>query len=243
VLLTYPVIGRFAIGAVFLVAVALSVQKRGFLLFLAVANYVTALVGIDAMLVQQFGQSDRLAESLGRVSELNSVQLIQTFLAVFLPVLLAWIAAISVASRVRKRTRARVNSWVDERRQSIYGAEDQGVSAPTRVSILAVFSLITAIIFPILGLVLAYAARNDFVSANPRKSGLDLAVAATIIGWFGLGIQLLFVITSLVAGFVGGFAVTDLLFGAFSALFGFGALVPGGFEGIGDILLDAVLQS
>jgi hypothetical protein len=221
VLMTYPAAGRLAIVVIFLVVVALSVRSRSFLLTVATASYAGVVLNIDSMLVQQFGQADRFNEALFATRQLSSVMGLSSLLAVVVPILLLWVALISVGAIVRRRTRSRISAWVDERRTAIYGAEDLGPDAPTRISVLAVLSLVAAIVFPLLGLVLAYAARNDFVAAKPRKSGLDLAIAATIIGWFGLGVQLLFVITAVVGALVGDFSVTELVFAGISALFGF----------------------
>jgi len=221
VLTTYPAAGRLAIAVIFLVVVALSVRRRSFLLTVATASYAGVVLNIDSMLVQQFGQADRFNDALFATRQLSSVIGLSSLLEVVVPILLLWVALISVGAIVRRRTRSRISAWVDERRTAIYGAEDLGPDVPTRISVLAVLSLVAAIVFPLLGLVLAYAARNDFVAAKPRKSGLDLAIAATIIGWFGLGVQLLFVITAVVGGLVGDFSVTELVFAGISALFGF----------------------
>ena len=225
VMLTYPVLGRLLGVVVFGLLVAVSVKSRGFLLTLGVAGYLFQLLGIDAMLVRAFRQQDRIFGLLD--PNLLAVGEMLTLTFFLLPVLLIWIALITIASVVRKRGRERINSWIDSRRESIYGVEDSDSEKPTRVSILAVFALITSIVFPLLGLVLAYAARNDFVAARPRKAGVDLAVAATIIGWFGLGVQLLFVIVAFVAGVFQGPSPIDLFFGLFQSLFGFGALTGG----------------
>jgi len=235
VVLTYPVIGRFLIVFAFGVVVAVSVRSRGALLTLGVTGYLVQLLGIDQMVVMGFGQQDRFFGSLVRDPNLAIVGDLILLSGILLPILLLWIAIISIASVVRKRARTRINSWIDSRRESIYGVEDSDGESPTRVSILAVFALITSIVFPLLGLVLAYAARNDFVAARPRKAGVDLAVAATIIGWFGLGVQLLFVIVAFVAGVFQGPAPIDLFFGLFQSLFGFGALT-GGADLIGGVL-------
>jgi len=221
VLMTYPAAGRLAIAVIFLVVVALSVRRRSFLLTVATASYAGVVLNIDSMLVQQFGQADRFNDALFATRQLSSVIGLSSLLEVVVPILLLWVALISVGAIVRRRTRSRISAWVDERRTAIYGAEDLGPDVPTRISVLAVLSLVAAIVFPLLGLVLAYAARNDFVAAKPRKSGLDLAIAATIIGWFGLGVQLLFVITAVVGALVGDFSVTELVFTGISALFGF----------------------
>lgn len=227
VMLTYPVIGRFVIVVLFAILLIFSVRHRGFLLTLAISSYVIRLLGVDGMLVEAFGQQDRIFGGRFGDPNLTVIGELLVLAGVLLPILLLWIAVISIASVVRARARRRINAWIDSRRESIYGIEDQGSEAPTRVSVLAVFSLVTAIVFPLLGLVLAYAARNDFVAARPKKSGVDLAVAATIIGWFGLGIQLLLVIVAFVGSVFNGPGPLDLFFGLFQALFGLSALTGG----------------
>ncbi len=227
VMFTYPVIGRLFIVILFGLLLAVSVRSRGFLLTIGIVSYLIQLLGIDGMLVQAFGQQERFFDSLFSDRNLLVVGELFGFTFILLPIILIWIAFMNIASVVRKRARDRINGWIDSRRVSIYGVEDSEAEKPTRVSILAVFALITSIVFPILGLVLAYAARNDFVAARPRKAGVDLAVAATIIGWFGLGVQLLFVIVAFVAGMFQGPSPIDLFFGLFQAVFGFGALTGG----------------
>ena len=227
VMLTYPVIGRFIIVVLFAILLIFSVRQRGFLLTLAISSYVVQLLGVDGMLVEAFGQQDRIFGGRFGDPNLTVIGELLVLANVLLPILLLWIAVISIASVVRARARRRINTWIDSRRESIYGVEDHGSEAPTRVSVLAVFSLVTAIVFPLLGLVLAYAARNDFVAARPKKAGVDLAVAATIIGWFGLGIQLLLVIVAFVGSVFNGPGPLDLFFGLFQALFGLSALTGG----------------
>ena len=243
VLPTYPILGRLVAFIVFLVVTAVSVSSRGALLTVGVASYAIVKFGLDALAVDLFEQSDRFLNGL-----MSSVYVapIGEFLAIIsflIPILLIWIAVISIASVVRRRGREKINAWVDERRAAIYGAEDTNANAPTRVSILAVVSLIAALVFPVLGLVLAYAARNDFVQAQPRKSGLDIAVAATIIGWFGLGVQLLFVSASLGATLLGGPEPLDLLFGFFGVVFGGGALTPLGADSFSSWFFDALVNN
>jgi len=226
-MLTYPVSGRLVIVVLFGLLLVFAVRRRVVLLTLAISGYLVQLLGIDAMLVEAFNQVDRI--SGGQSVEpallvINELNLLASFL---LPVLLIWIAVMTVASVVRNRARNRINAWIDTRRESIYGVEDHGSETPSRVSILAVFALITAIVFPLLGLVLAYAARNDFVAARPKKAGVDLAVAATILGWFGLGVQLLIVIVTFAASVFDGPGPIDLMFGLFRAFFGFSALTGG----------------
>lgn len=240
VMFTYPVLGRLIAFAAFALLLAFSIRSRGFLLTLAVGSYLVGRLGIDSMLVDLFEQPDRFLRALYSSANLDLVAQLLDIIGLVVPILLVWITVLSIARAVRVRARERINTWIDSRRIAIYGAEDHGADVPTRVSVLAVFSLITSIVLPILGLVLAYAARNDFVAAKPRKSGVDLAVAATIIGWFGLGVQLLFVIVAFVGGLMGGPEPLELLFGLFSAVFGGSAISPFANEFFGDALLSVL---
>lgn len=220
VMATYPVIGRFLIWLVFFFLVLYSIRSASLVISLAATNAVVTLLGLDASLVEIFGQQDRFLNALANTSSLFGIQQVVQLTSWLLPVLLIWTLVLSVARVVRARARARIDNWVDARRVAIYGAEDHGSDQPTRVSVLAVLALIGSLVFPVLGLVLAYAARNDFVQAKPRKSGVDLAVAATILGWFGLGAQLFLAIVWVFATAVLGIGLTDF-FGQFATvLFG-----------------------
>lgn len=240
---TYPVLGRLVVFIVFLAVTAVSVSSRGALLTVGVASYAMVKFGLDALAVDLFDQSDRFLNGLRSSVYVAPIGEFLALISFLIPILLIWIAVISIASVVRRRGREKINAWVDERRAAIYGAEDANANAPTRVSILAVVSLIAALVFPVLGLVLAYAARNDFVQAQPRKSGLDIAVAATIIGWFGLGVQLLFVSASLSATLLDGPEPLDLLFGFFGVVFGGGALTPLGADSFSSWFFDAFVNN
>jgi hypothetical protein len=220
VIATYPVIGRLLVWVVFLVVVLWAVRSRALIITLAALNFLVTTLGIDGVLVGIFGQTDRLFGALENTSSLFALQGFVTLLGWLVTILLIWTLVLSVARVVRSRARDRIEAWVDARRVAIYGAEDHGSDQPTRVSVLAVLALIGSLVFPVLGLVLAYAARNDFVQAKPRKSGVDLAVAATILGWFGLGAQLFLAIVWVFATAVLGMGLMDF-FGEFSgALFG-----------------------
>lgn len=220
VMATYPVIGRFLIWVVFFFLVLYSIRSASQIISLAATNAVVTLLGLDASLVEIFGQQDRFLNALANTSSLFGIQQVVQLTSWLLPILLIWTLVLSVARVVRARARARIDDWVDSRRVAIYGAEDHGSDQPTRVSVLAVLALIGSLVFPVLGLVLAYAARNDFVQAKPRKSGVDLAVAATILGWFGLGAQLFLAIVWVFATAVLGIGLTEF-FGQFATvLFG-----------------------
>lgn len=183
---TYPIAGRLMAIILCAVLALLSVLNKGLLITFSVLVVLVELVDVDELLVAVYDQIDRFSEvpsELFTLIELRDLSLQLISLA------LVWVVIRSIADGVRKRTRARVDEWVDSRRFAIFGAEDEEPASPKRISVIAVLALVVSIPVPLAGLVLAYAARNDFVTANPRKSGMDLAIAATIISWFGIGVQ------------------------------------------------------
>ena len=228
----YSVLGRLVVWVAFVVLLVLSLRSRAAFLAVAVANFLVKFLSVDAIIEQEFveqlRQTDLFFPTLAVSANYQGAVTLLGLVGFFIPVFLLWILIVSIGSVVRRRTRARIESWVDTRRQEIYGAEDQGEQGPKRVSILAVFALVFSIVLPVLGLVLAYAARNDMVASQPRKTGLDLAVAATIISWFVLGVQLLLVVITVVAGLFGGGEPLQILLEVFTSVFGWGALDPFG---------------
>lgn len=223
----YPVLGRLVGWVGLLVVGTLAISSRPLLLSLGLLSYAIQLFDVDPLLVEMSEARDEFFQELNAFGPaLDSFFLVQSWLSFFLPVLLLWTLVISIAGVVRRRTRARLEGWIDSRRTAIYGAEDVEEDAPRRVSALAVLSLVFAFLVPVLGLVLAYAARNDFVAARPKKSGLDLAVAGTIIGWFGLGFQLFIVILTIVSSFLGGGGPFEILLLGMGTFFGLDVLDP-----------------
>jgi len=224
----YPVLGRLVVWVSLLIVGTVAIGSRPLLLSLGLASYATQLFDVDGLLLDQADnpRDEFFGELYAFGPSLDSFFVVQSWLSFFLPVLLAWTLIISIAGLVRRRTRARLEAWIDSRRIAVYGAEDIEGDAPRRVSVLAVLSLAFAILVPVLGLILAYAARNDFVASRPRKSGLDLAVAGTIIGWFGLGFQLFIVILTIVGSFLGGSGPFDLLLLGIGTFFGLDVLDP-----------------
>lgn len=236
----YSVLGRLIIWLGYLVLLSASLRSRGVFLTLALANFLVKFLGVDGIIQQEFVERLRQTDDFFPVlynsdNYQGAVQLLG-LLGFFIPVFLLWILLVSIGGVVRRRTRTKIEAWIDTRRTAIYGAEDQGDTGPRRVSVLAVFALVFSIVLPILGLVLAYAARNDMVAAQPRKSGLDLAVAATIISWFVLGVQLFLVVITVVVGLLGGTDPLGILLDIFTGFFGWGALDP-----FGGAFLDAFL--
>lgn len=95
-----------------------------------------------------------------------------------------------------------VSAWFDARHLEVYGKNPTRPSddEPRDVSVMAVLSLIFAFIFPIIGLILSYSARNSIVYSKGTKTGLELTIAAAIISWFSLIVIGFLVFTWVVAG-------------------------------------------
>lgn len=111
-------------------------------------------------------------------------------IALVLVVLVAiWVVAEGLILQYKRK----VMSWA-EARADHYAGVDMPVAGPEvkqQVSTLAVFGLIFAFLIPIVGLVLSYAARNDIVLSKGHKTGFDMAVTASIIGWALFVLQIL----------------------------------------------------
>lgn len=88
-----------------------------------------------------------------------------------------------------------VSAWFDARHLEVYGTNPTKPSTdePRDVSVMSVLSLVFAFIFPIVGLILSYSARNSIVYSKGRKTGLELTIAASIISWFGLIVSAFFI--------------------------------------------------
>lgn len=183
---TYPVAGRGVAFFVLVVLAVFSISSRSFILTLGGLVTFATFGNVDGVLVEIFGQVDRFSVVLSALIPLQRMQAL-SLSVIFIS--LIWVVISSIAQVIGNRARKRVDAWVDSRRHAIFGAEDDDADSPRRISVLAVLALVFSFSIPLAGLVLAYAARNDFVLSNPRKSGLDLAISATIISWFGIGLQ------------------------------------------------------
>lgn len=84
---------------------------------------------------------------------------------------------------------SRVKLWIDKRIAELYKDEinKEGFDEPRTTSILAVFSLIFAFVLPIVGLILAHAARNEIAISKGAKFGTDMTIAAAVISWVFIG--------------------------------------------------------
>jgi hypothetical protein len=83
----------------------------------------------------------------------------------------------------------RVQSWIDTRMAELY-EDDMARKAPVEprtTSLMAVFSLIFALVFPFVGLILAHSARNEIAISRGTKYGTEMTIAAAVISWVFIG--------------------------------------------------------
>ena len=83
----------------------------------------------------------------------------------------------------------RVQSWIDNRMAELY-EDDMARKAPVEprtTSLMAVFSLIFALVFPFVGLILAHSARNEIAISRGTKYGTEMTIAAAVISWVFIG--------------------------------------------------------
>lgn len=120
-------------------------------------------------------------------------------LALSLAVLVGiWVVAEGLILQYKKR----VMAWAEARSDHYAGLDlpAAGPEVKQQVSTLAVFGLIFAFLIPVVGLILSYAARNDIVLSKGHKTGFDMAVTASIIGWALLLVQILALVFLTVTG-------------------------------------------
>lgn len=124
-------------------------------------------------------QTDRLFNySTVSFEALNGLLSVALILVVLTAI---WVVAEGLILQYKRR----VMAWAESRADH-YAGVDLPVAGPEvkqQVSTLAVFGLIFAFFIPIVGLILSYAARNDIVLSKGHKTGFDMAVTASIIGW------------------------------------------------------------
>lgn len=133
-------------------------------------------------------------EQRDRLLNYNSVgfEALNGFLSIVL-ILVVLTATWVVAEGLILQYKRRVMSWAESRSDHYAGVDipTAGPEVKQQVSTLAVFGLIFAFLIPIVGLVLSYAARNDIVLSKGHKTGFDMAVTASIIGWALFVLQIL----------------------------------------------------
>lgn len=128
------------------------------------------------------------------------------------------LVALSVKAMIQNYA-ARVMSWIDRRMEELYEEETTGKHPvePRTTSIMAVLSLIFAFAFPIVGLILAHAARNEIAISKKTKYGTEMTIAAAIISWVGIISSVFLFVTIFVVlpilGFSDFFSFLGTLFG------------------------------
>jgi hypothetical protein len=122
-------------------------------------------------LVQNFGNNSLLTV-LGRVALVLAV---------------VSLVALSIKGLIDRYSQ-RVTAWIDRRIAELYEGETESKAnlEPRTTSVMAVLSLIFSFLFPLIGLILAYSARNEIAVSRGRKYGTDLTIAAAIISWLGI---------------------------------------------------------
>lgn len=126
-------------------------------------------------LVQNFGNNPFLTV-LGRVALVLAV---------------VSLVALSIKGLIDRYSQ-RVTAWIDRRIVELYEGETESKAhlEPRTTSVMAVLSLIFSFLFPLIGLILAYSARNEIAVSRGRKYGTDLTIAAAIISWLGIYLTL-----------------------------------------------------
>jgi hypothetical protein len=186
---------KVALGFGVILAISLAVARwdRGKLIALGIAttvwNILVFPIIVNALAVQGLprGWSFLLNRALdARLSDLGSVlDVSNTINGLAQFVVVAALVLIGIFAIVGRYSAA-VGRWFDARHLEVYGSRPPtiGTESPREVSVMAVLSLIFAFVSPIIGLILAYSARNTIVHSQGRKTGLELTIAAAIISWF-----------------------------------------------------------
>jgi hypothetical protein len=150
---------------------------------------------VAVVVVWEFFVFDQILAVSTADSGLREVYLISTLAPLsMLRGVVLWLAIVAVFfavfQTIIKTYASRVRSWIDNRIAELYKEESShaATSIPRTTSILAVFSLIFAFVFPIVGLILAHAARNEIAISRGSKFGTDMTIAAAVISWLFIGI-------------------------------------------------------
>jgi hypothetical protein len=138
---------------------------------------------ISGLVLELYSIQSGLAEGFfPELSPLANVSSISIFIAI--------VSVLFVFAQMAIRAYAsRVKLWIDKRIAELYKDEisKNGFDGPRTTSILAVFSLIFAFILPIVGLILAHAARNEIAISKGAKFGTAMTIAAAVVSWVLMG--------------------------------------------------------
>jgi hypothetical protein len=102
-----------------------------------------------------------------------------------------------VAKSIVQAYATRVKSWIDTRMAELY-EDDMARKAPVEprtTSLMAVFSLIFAFVFPFVGLILAHSARNEIAISRGTKYGTEMTIAAAVISWLFIGTYVVLILS------------------------------------------------
>jgi hypothetical protein len=174
--------------------VALTLLILGVLAYIILPSLTVTVLGIsfvwsnflDSTIASSIGGTDIWAESanlnlqLSRASDwLGSLNL---FVFILITFTIGW--------ALTRTYRQRVINWIDTKGAEVAkNAADYEHTSP-----LAIISLVLAFIFPIGGLLLAAIAKRDIALARQNVGGVDLIVAANVIGVTFLVLQSLVII-------------------------------------------------
>ena len=133
-----------------------------------------------------------------------------------LTMLLAVVSVVFVlAKSIIQAYANRVKKWIDNRMAELY-EDDMGRKAPVEprtTSLMAVFSLIFAFVFPFAGLILAHSARNEIAISRGTKYGTEMTIAAAVISWVFIGTYFVLILALFVFLPILGLGSLGFLFG------------------------------
>jgi hypothetical protein len=134
-----------------------------------------------------------------------------------LTMLLAVVSVVFVlAKSIIQAYANRVKKWIDNRMAELY-EDDMGRKAPVEprtTSLMAVFSLIFAFVFPFAGLILAHSARNEIAISRGTKYGTEMTIAAAVISWVFIGTYFVLILALFVFLPILGLGGLGFLFGS-----------------------------
>jgi hypothetical protein len=182
-------------------------------------NRVAWLVGISAVwLFLLRGQVLYASSPSSGLGDLYFNPAIGVFVTVEnLTMLLAVVSVVFVLAKSMIQAYAtRVKKWIDTRMAELY-EDDMGRKAPVEprtTSLMAVFSLIFAFVFPFAGLILAHSARNEIAISRGTKYGTEMTIAAAVISWVFIGTYFVLILALFVFLPILGLGSLGFLFGS-----------------------------
>jgi hypothetical protein len=181
-------------------------------------NRIAWLVGISAVWFFLLrAQVLYLAVPTSGLASLYNNPAISVFVTVEnLTMLLAVVSVVFVLAKSLIQAYAtRVKKWIDNRMAELY-EDDMARKAPVEprtTSLMAVFSLIFAFVFPFAGLILAHSARNEIAISRGTKYGTEMTIAAAVISWVFIGTYFVLILALFVFIPILGLGSLGFLFG------------------------------